>query len=152
MIIRKANQKDLEQIKKLNTEIFFNNTKYDHDAIESFAQTDQGAKYFKRAIEDKKGVFLVAEENSKLIGYVNGSEMNLLYRKSKYFEMCNLGVSPKHKRKGVGTKLLDEFTKEVKGLGYQKIYLNCYEKNTEAISFYKALGYKTIDLCMEKEI
>jgi ribosomal protein S18 acetylase RimI-like enzyme len=152
MKVRKVNKKDLERIKKLNTEIFFNNIEYDHDAIESFAQTNRGAQYFKQAMEDKSGIFLVAEEKGELIGYINGSEMDLSYRKSRYFEMSNLGVSPKHKRKGVGTELLKQFTKEVKKRRFQKIYLNCYAKNTEAINFYKASGYKTIDICMEKEI
>lgn len=152
MKIRKATKKDLGEIKKLNTKIFSNNVKYDNDAIEAFAQTDQGAKYFKEALEDKKGIFLVAEENGELIGYINGTKMDVSYRKSSYFEMCNLGVSPDHKRKGIGTKLLEEFTKGVRKKGLQKIYLNCYAKNTEAINFYKASRYQIIDVCMEKEI
>jgi ribosomal protein S18 acetylase RimI-like enzyme len=152
MKIRKANKKDLEEIKNLNTRIFINNIKYDKDAVEEFAQTDQGAKYFKDALEDKEGIFLIAEEDGQIIGYINGTKADFSYRKSKYFEMYNLGVSPSHKRKGIGTKLLDEFTKEVKKRGFQKIYLNCYAKNLEAINFYKASGYQTIDVCMEKEI
>jgi len=152
MIIRKAQKTDLDKIKKLNTDIFHDNGKFDKDAIDAFSQTSEGEKYFKQALEDKKGIFLVAEEGQSLLGYVNGSAISLPYRKSRYFEVCNLGVLPNIQRKGVGTILLNKFASEAKEKGFDKIYLNCYAKNIEAIKFYKASGYETIDICMEKNI
>jgi ribosomal protein S18 acetylase RimI-like enzyme len=152
MKIRKATLDEIHKIKELNTIIFINNPEYDNDAVENFSQTKEGDKYFKKAIENTDGIFLVAEENGELVGYINGSTADFPYRKSKYFEIENLGVIPKAKRKGIGTKLLEELTKIAKEKGYQKIYLNCYAKNDEAINFYKTSGYEKIDVCLEKEI
>ena len=47
---------------------------------------------------------------------------------------------------------IKEFTKLAKERGYQKVYLNCYIRNSEALKFYKSRGYTKIDVCLEKTI
>ena len=150
--LRQAKLTDLDLILDLNTMIFMDNPKYDNDAIKNFAHTPLGRKYFKKAIKSKDGCFFVAEEDGKMIGYVNGGKMEVSYRKSKYFEIDNLGVIPNKKRLGIGKKLLDTVEKWVKENGYQKIYLNSYSKNRNALAFYRKFSYEDIDVCLEKEI
>lgn len=150
--IRKATIDDLPAIKELNKRIFIKNPKYDNDAVENFAHTPQGEKYFKEAIRSKKGCFLIAEEGGQMVGYANGEEKEASYRKSRYFEIDNLGVIPGKKRLGIGKKMLSAITNWVKKKGFQKIYLNCYAKNEEALNFYRSDGYSEIDICLEKKI
>ncbi|HUV42611.1 MAG TPA: GNAT family N-acetyltransferase [Patescibacteria group bacterium] len=150
--IRKATINDLPAIKELNKQIFINNPKYDNDAVEDFAHTPQGEKYFKEAIRSKKGCFLIAEENEQMIGYANGEEKEASYRKSKYFEIDNLGVILEKKKQGIGKKILNAITNWAKKKGFQKIYLNCYVKNEKALNFYRSNGYSEIDICLEKKI
>lgn len=150
--IRGATLEDLEDIKNLNSLVMFENPSFDSDIVEDFAHSTAGDKYFKEAIEDKEGIFLVAEEDGKLVGYINGRKTDFMYRKSRYFEIENLGVIPQTKRKGFGSKLMEDFTKIAKDRGFQKIYLNCYAKNQEALEFYKHKGYIEIDTCLEKNI
>ncbi|MBU0708273.1 GNAT family N-acetyltransferase [Patescibacteria group bacterium] len=149
---RKATTNDLQALKELNKRIFVNNPKYDDDAVEDFAHTPRGEKYFKEAIISKKGHFIIAEENGQMVGYANGGEKGNSNRKSKYFEIDNLGVIPEKKRQGVGTKILSAITNWAKKEGYQRIYLNCYAKNEEALDFYRCAGYSEIDICLEKII
>jgi ribosomal protein S18 acetylase RimI-like enzyme len=50
-------------------------------------------------------------------------------------------TSQEHRGKGVGTQLI-AFVRDT--LGYKKIRLETYSKNTQAISFYEGLGFKII--------
>lgn len=150
--IRKATLADLNLVIKLYEDIYFNDPDYDSDVIIDFAASKHGKKYFKREIINNKGCFLIAEDNKKAIGYTNGSEISIPYLKSKYFEIDNLGVIPKYKKKGVGKILLSEITKYAKLKGYKKIFLTCYIKNHSAIEFFKSKGFSEIDITLQKEI
>lgn len=152
MTIRPARITELDKIRKLNTRIFVKNAKYDKDIIPRFAETKVGEKYFCEAINREDGCFLVAEKDGELVGYVNGKALDILYRKSRYFEIENLGVLPEMKRQRLGTKLLEEVTKWAEENSFQKIYVESYAKNKEALAFYRMHGYKDIDISLEKSI
>lgn len=150
--IRDVKPDEWEKLRDLNEKVMVNNSKYDDDLIVNFASTPRGEKFFKEAIERKNGCCLVAVENDEFIGYVNGGELNIPYRKSKYFEVENLGVIPEKKGTGLGSKLLEAVSNWAKKHGYEKIYLESYAKNEEAISFYRKHGFKDIDISLEKQI
>jgi len=50
-----------------------------------------------------------------------------------------IATSPEHRSKGIGTQIIS-FIRDV--LGYKKIQLETYSKNTRAITFYERLGFK----------
>lgn len=52
-----------------------------------------------------------------------------------------LAVSPKHRRKGYGRRMMAAVEKRIRRLGCPKINLQVRESNTEVIQFYQALGY-----------
>src|SRR3989344_9445777 len=144
--IRPATVNDLASVIALNQKIFFINSDFDEDIIPDFAQTPEGEKYFKEAIEDKRGCFFILEENGEMIGYTNGSPVvYMTYRKSKYFEITNVGVIPEKQGQGFGKMLMEAITSWAKEKGFQKIYLNCYAKNTKALDFYKKNGYSIMN-------
>ena len=87
-----------------------------------------------------------------MVGYVNGAKLDLPYRKSKYFEIQNLGVIPERKKQGIGSMLLEKASVWAKNNGFEKIYLNSYIKNSEAVNFYRSKGFEDIDVCLEKKI
>ena len=150
--IRQATIEDLEAVKELNTKAFAANPKWDPDAVRNWASTREGNKYYKEALEDKDGYFVVCEEGGKLIGYANGTRMEITYRKSKYFEIVNLGVVPEKRRSGVGKALLEEIAKWAKAQGYEKLYLDSYIKNKQALEFYKKNGFQEISISLEKNL
>lgn len=153
MRIRQATLQDLDMMLNLNSKIMYKNYTYDDDLINDFEYTKAGKQYFSEALQDSHGIFLIALDNhNNPIGYANGVPMQLSYRKSNYFELQNLGVLPEVKRQGVGKKLMTAITDWAKAQGYQKIYLNCYAKNAEALAFYRQLGYQDIDICLERNI
>ena len=149
--IRSATEDDLETLVTLNNQIFVNNPQYDDDIVLDFSLTPEGRKYFKEAIE-KSDCFLIAEEDRKMIGYVNGKRKGISHRKSRYFEIVNLGVLPEKKKRGIGKLLLQSITNWAKEHNYQKIYLDCYAKNIEALDFYQKNNFKQINIILEKVI
>ena len=153
MTIRLAKIDELDQICKLNTAVMENiNQSCDDDLIPNFAQTEIGKKYFTESVKDTESCFLVAEENDQLVGYVNGGVKIIPYRQSRYFEIDNLGVLPEYSRQKLGTKLLEAITTWAQKHGYQKIYIESYAKNTDAINFYKHHGLSEINISLEKHI
>lgn len=152
MQIRKVRPDEWEQLRDLNVAVMEKNPEYDEDLIVDFAHTPRGERFFQEAIEREDGVCLVAEIDGRFIGYVSGGHKDIPYRKSKYFEIGNFGVLAEVKGKGVAKKLLDTITAWAKDQGYQKIYIECYAKNQEALSFYRKHGYGEIDVSLEREI
>lgn len=147
--IRPAQPEDAATLVDLNHRIFVNNINYDDDLKEDPAPVS----YFEELVQREDGCFLILEEDGKPIGYINGMPVRYFsYRKSRYFEVENLGVLPDKKGQGFGRMLLEAITKWAKEQNYQKIYIHSYGKNTEAIEFYKRNGYSIIDVSLEKVI
>ena len=100
--IRQATIEDWEKLRELNQKIFVNNSSFDEDLIVDFAMTPEGESFFKDAITRQDGCCLIAEEDGRMVGYTNGGTKDISYRKSKYFEIDNLGVTSEMKGKGLG--------------------------------------------------
>lgn len=149
---RQATLEDWEKLRELNQKIFVNNPGFDEDLITDFAMTPEGEVFFKVGITREDGCCLIAEEDGRMVGYTNGGTKEIPYRKSKYFEIDNLGVIPEMKGKGIGKQLLETITSWAKEHGYQKTYVNCYAMNAEALDFYRKNGYEDIDICLEKAL
>lgn len=153
MIIRPAKIEELDKIRILNTRIMeVVNQASDDDLVPKIAETEAGKEYFTEAIKREDGIFLVAEVEGKLIGYVNGGPKDMFHRKSKYFEIENVGVVPDFRGQGIGKELMEQITELAKLGGFTKIYVMSYYRNAKAVGFYKSLGYKEIDISLEKSI
>jgi len=150
--LRQATLADWEKLKDTNQRIFINNQDFDPDLIVDFASTTRGEKFFKDGITREEGCCLIAEENGEIVGYADGGAKDVPYRKSRYFEIDNLGLIPEAKGKGLGRQLLEAITNWAKEHGFQKIYVNCYAMNEEALDFYRRNGYQEIDICLEKKL
>ena len=80
-------------------------------------------------------LFLVVEENNKIIGSIMGG-----YDGHRGW-INYLAVCPGNRKKGIGKKLMSSIEKKFKEKGCPKINLQVRENNTEAIDFYHAIGY-----------
>jgi len=117
-----------------------------------WAQSDTGKEYFTEVVSNTDAICLIAEENGKAIGYIAAQPKEFGYRLSKYIEIENMGVSPEHRSKGIGIKLMDECLKKAKDRGFQKVYVNSYSENIGAINFYEKSGFKKIDISLERDL
>ncbi len=93
--------------------------------------------YFKDIVGDKRNIFLVAEENKKIIGY---STADLLAGRLVIWQL--LAVHPKYQNKGIGKQLAREIHSECKRRGYKYILGYAPQFNKKTIAFHKSLGFK----------
>lgn len=85
-------------------------------------------------LEDRdRYMVMVALENNRELGYI------ILFDNSEALEIMKIGTLPEHKRKGVGTALIEEVSKLKKD-----IFLEVRESNLVAREFYKKLHFEEI--------
>jgi len=89
----------------------------------------------KFANKTPKGSIIVAEDKNMIVGFVlftwDGWDSSL-YR---------LAVHPDYRKKGLGTKLLEEAERRLKSLGADVASLRIHVSNKEAIEFFRKRGY-----------
>ncbi len=152
MNIRSVTSDDVQTLQNLNDEIFIDNAKYDKDIKIDWAQSELGKKYFTKVVNKSESICLIAEENGKPIGYINASPLEFDYRYKKYIEVNNMGVSPLHRSKGIGAKLMAKCLKIAKERGFNAVYVISYCGNVKAVAFYEKNGFKRIDLGLERDL
>jgi GNAT superfamily N-acetyltransferase len=150
--IRLAKAEEWNILQKLNNEVFIDNYAYDPDLKMDWATSEAGEMYFKNLLANQNACCFIAEDDGKPIGYIAGAPKSIHYRKSRYFEIENMGVNPEYRSQGIGAKLIETCEKWAKDQGFQKLYVSSYFKNTKAIMFYKKSGFAEIATDLEKNI
>ena len=85
-------------------------------------------------------IALVAKANSDLAGFIIAQievEDDHLFG-----HIITINVSPKYRRKGIGTKMIKEIEIVLKQKGIRECQLEVREDNTAAIKLYQSLGYQ----------
>ena len=105
----------------------------------SFIDKDYWLENFNRVKNEYllKSETFVYEEQKEIKGFIsilNNNYIGALFVKNEY------------KRNGIGRKLIN-FVKE----NYDKLTLNVYDKNGEALAFYVAMGFKNKGISIDKE-
>ena len=82
----------------------------------------------------QKGIFLIAKEKDKVIGFCN------LFGKNGRAEI-GIGVHPNYRNKGIGKQLLDKILKKAKEKGLRKVYAGVKKTNINSLNFFKKNGF-----------
>lgn len=142
--IRKANEADLEKINLLSQNWEDENITYGMVASE---------------IEDLRKIEIwLCEIDREIVGYISGdicdsSNLAVLPRNEKYFEVDELYVASKYRSKGIGAKLYRYVENEMKKKDVRYVMLQTATKNQEkALIFYKNLGFDIWTTTLFKEI
>ena len=75
-----------------------------------------------------------------------------MFARSWFAVLDSLIVAAAHRRKGIGTALAREAHKWALCNGVERAWLNVWEFNESAISFYESLGYQTIGRRMQVDL
>lgn len=133
MKIRKANLKDFKELYSLG----LHTPELRVSATESFMDKDD----FKRRLTGKNHVFLLAESDSKIIGFISANAKDAdSPLKNKYACIVYIVVLSQYRNKGVATKLYKECVKELKKLGITHVYAWA-DMKSGVISFLKKKGF-----------
>lgn len=148
--IRVAQSDDWQSIQKLNNEVFQNDKENDPDMDLNWPYTQAGVKYYKSLANGSYGHCFIVELDGQAVGYAALSIKDFGYRKSKYVEIENIGVSPKYRSLGIGEKLMEKARKWAKEQNADRLYVESFWGNNRAIKYYKKNGFVEIGVELEK--
>ncbi len=91
-------------------------------------------------LDDKKNYLVVAEEGGKIIGILRGHYFPRFDIKKASILLYEIDVHPEHRRKGIGTKLIEK----LKDIAYEEkvpeIWVITNKSNTAAMQLYTSTG------------
>jgi len=156
-IFRKAKIKDLKDIQRLNFELFKKEYKeFDRTLNLNWTRSEKGKKYFKEKIIGNDNFVEVIEWNNKIIGYICGhikkKEGEEFRISAKYAELDNMLIEREYRRKGLGTKLTNDFKSWCRQNKVDYIWVMASAKNKPSIKFYKKSGFKEYTLWLDLKI
>ncbi len=123
MDIRRASALDAGLIERAEAEIFPDPWSY---------------KSITSAICQSGAMCYVAINDGELIGYILGRLI------APEGEIYRIAVMPKHRKRGVGYRLLDYAHKTERGRGLECLFLEVRSQNFPAIALYRAYGFTKI--------
>lgn len=126
--IRRVSISDYKDIYMLNKELGY---LYEEEKVR---------KKIKYIIENKKDIILVAYINNNIIGYIHGSEYELLYSDS-LIDILVFVVKESYRKNGVGTALIDKLEEIAIEKKYFGIRLVSGIDREDAHRFYERNGY-----------
>ncbi len=135
MNIRDCKTEDLSQIKKIEKKNF---------------PTPWPIASFKHILQDSSSIFLVAESNSQILGYLVANierDIKLLKLKTKKeSHLLKIAVRKNSRRLGIGTSLMDRWREKVENKDLERLKLEVRVNNENARKFYKKRGFEEIKL------
>lgn len=152
--IRKATIKDLDDILRLNLELF-KKERREYDKLLDMNWTHgEGKKYFQRRITKKDGFLVVAEHKGKLVGYLcGGISKTESYRiQKRSAELENMFIEKKFRGQGMGRKLAEKFFDWCRGNKVERVSVSASFENSEAVHFYQKLGFKGYSTVLEMKL
>ena len=126
--IKKASIDDLDRLYEIEMKCF---------KTEAF--TKQQIAYL---LTDYNSVIFVSKVKSEIVGFIIGK--TYMDKKPATGQILTIDVSPNHRRKGIGQRLLQEIEKTFKDKSVKICHLEVRENNLGALSLYQKLGYRKI--------
>jgi len=127
--IRQTTVNDLEKLYEIEKECF---------TAEAFTK-----ELLTLLLRDSNSVSLIAQANGEIAGFIIGLIQHI--RGIKIGHIYTIDVAIKHRRKGVGEKLLKELEQVFAEKGVRVCYLEARLNNVAALELYKKQGYTEIE-------
>jgi ribosomal-protein-alanine acetyltransferase len=110
--------------------------------IECFQEEAFSKEQIAHLLTDYDSVNFVAELNGEIVGFIVGRAYT--DRKPAVGHILTIDVSPEHRRKGIGLKLLREVERVFRNERVEVCYLEARQDNVAALNLYKKHGYKKV--------
>ncbi len=143
IVVRKAAKEDIVGI--INT---LQSTKLGDEMWQG--NEDHVRTTFKEILDNKDFILLVAEINSVIVGFIDGVVFPSLWEDEKQGLILDFFVAVNYQDKGVGSKLLEELTKNADNKGIVELHVSTQENNVKARRLYGKYGFTTERLLLER--
>lgn len=155
MIIRHALESDLPRINELRRQV----SDLHHAARPDMFKAgfpSEVSDFLQTIFEADDRQIIIAEVNNQIVAFACLAEIEspaTPYRPARRFlEVDEFGVDESTQRQGVGRKLFEKIRCIAMEKGFNRIELNMWEFNEDALKFYEAIGFNTYRRYMEMEI
>jgi len=148
MIIRKAAKQDFKEYVALRKESIKEHSKLLKEKLMILTKSQINKEL--KELFSKRNVFLIAEEDKKIAGYLIGTLFKEPWQRMGYVD--DLFILKNFRKRGIAKLLVKEFIKIVKKEGLEKCSLGLIAKNKKALSLYSSLGFKIARYEMAKKL
>lgn len=136
--IRKMHYEDTKQVQNIAKTTW--NATYEGiiplEVQNNFLKSNYSDESMKQRIE--RSIVYVAEVERKVVGFANYSTV----RDGGKVELAAIYLYPEFQGKGIGTDLIQQAVKELKGI--KEIYINVEKDNKNGMNFYEAKGFEIV--------
>ena len=115
------------------------------------ATREKRVEILRNALRNPDYELLVAELDGEIAGFVDQWIIHDFAHGAKLSYIQNLCVTPKHRRKGVGSRLLQEIIRSAKNKGVLEIHVVTEFENKPAIDLYRKHGLVKESLQLERK-
>jgi len=150
--IRRAKIEDLDEILRLNFELFKKENKEYDPGLNLDWTYGPGKKIFSDSVKSDDNFVAVAVNNNKIVGYLRGSLFRLSWKNGCGAELDSMFVEEKYRNQGIGKQLGLEFIEWCKQKKIDYIAVRASEKNKAGMDFYKQIGFKDYDIVLEMKL
>ncbi len=154
-MVRFAEEKDLLRVNELRREVNDIHVNGRPDIFKSgFAQEMQGFALV--LVNGENSNIIVAERDGVICGmacvdYVHKKETPYSLER-KFYHVQEIAVDEAFRRQGAATELLEFMKMDAKNRGFDRIELDVWSFNDEAMKFYAKTGFKEFRRFMELEV
>jgi PhnO protein len=105
---------------------------------------------YARNIADPENIYLVAEADGLISGYISCHGQTLLHHAGRVFEIQELYVSREFRSIGIGQLLVNSLEAELSKLEYRSLEVTANSKREKTHDFYKKMDFKLTHLKFTK--
>lgn len=154
--IRKAIASDHSEISVLAEEIARQHHAHSPHVFAAPPGIERDRALWRSCIEMTNGVMLVAHHGEELVGFISAElfpQNGITFLKPRVLCHVNtLVVTETMKHKGIGKLLMTATEEWAQSAGADEIRLEVFDKNNDAMEFYRRVGYALQSHIMTKEI
>jgi RimJ/RimL family protein N-acetyltransferase len=140
LLVREITLSDAENFGHLTQQVEMTSEFMLWEAGEREVNPDQQRKMIERIGSDDNSTIFVAEEKSKLIGFLMAIGGNA--RRNKHSVYLVVGILKDSRGKGVGTKLFEELEKWALIQKIHRLELTVVTRNVAGLALYQKMGFE----------
>jgi diamine N-acetyltransferase len=147
VLIRPANINDINTIVELGIQTQNETFRKDNkpEVMDAFLAQTFTKEIISKELENTSNSYYITENNGKAIGYFKlrrDNEAENLLAGENAIELQRIYIIASEKGKGIGKLQINKCLEIAKKEGYKLIWLGVWEKNINALEFYKKMGFE----------
>ena len=155
MNIRKAKVEDIKEISNILMQVSKLHSDNRQDIFKD-KKMSEIIKWSEDILKDNQKIVIVAESESKICGVavckIKTINEHINIKDTKIFSVDELCVDKDYRKKGIGSNLIEEAKKLAEENNCNRLELNCWKFNQDAMKFYKNIGFEEQRIFFEMKI